>query len=446
MVDETIFKAYDIRGIYPDQLNEGVSFLIGKALADFLGSQGAIVVGEDMRLSSPAIKRALIHGIISQGSDVIDIGMCSTPMSYFADGRFNASGSAMITASHNPGEYSGFKMCREEAIPIGEASGMLDIKNKVINDFFSDPSREGTVEKRDIVNLYRSHVSAFFRPGNKRLKVVVDCANAMGVLEMKVLEDLSEYLELDVLFGELDGSFPNHEADPLKTETLAALQARVVEIGADVGISFDGDADRCGFVDGHGQVVPMDLITALIAQDILSEGQGNVLYDLRSSRAVKEAILEAGGNPIMSRVGHAFIKQQMREFNAVFAGELSGHYYFKENFNAESSSLAVVRVLNLMLKRVQSLSELIAPLQRYFHSGEINSKVRDKDKVMERLLIKYGNDGRVSRLDGVMVEFDDWWFNVRPSNTEPLLRLNIEASEPGLMAAKRDELLKEIRS
>lgn len=445
MLSETIFKAYDIRGIYPDQLDEGVTYLIGRAFADFLGNNATVVVAKDMRLSSPALKKALINGLTAQGVDVIDISMCSTPMSYFANGFFKASGSMMITASHNPGEYNGFKICREQAIPIGEASGMVEIKEKVIAGDFALAERIGTVERRDIIDIYSEHIRSYFRPaGQRKLKVIIDCANAMGILEMKVFEGLADHLEIETIYGELDGSFPNHEANPLKVETMDALRKKIVETNADVGIAFDGDADRCGFVDDQGTVIPMDLITALIAQDMLSEQQGNVLYDLRSSRAVREAIIEAGGNPIMSRVGHAFIKQQMREFNAVFAGELSGHYYFKENYNAESSSMAAIRVFNLMLKTGLSLSSLIKPLHRYFHSGEINSQVKDKDAAMQSLADEY-SDGSISWLDGIMVEYPDWWFNVRPSNTEPLLRLNLEASTQELMEAKRDELLARIR-
>lgn len=446
LTDSTIFKAYDIRGVYPDELDEGMALLIGKALADYLGGNVTVVVGKDMRLSSPSIKKSMVGGLVAQGADVIDIGMCSTPMSYYADGYFNADGSVMITASHNPGHYNGFKICKEQAIPIGEASGMLDIEQKVREDDFTMPMRQGVVERRDIAALYASHVRSFFKKEYRgKLKVVIDCANAMGILEMKAFDGLSEHLEIDVMYGQLDGSFPNHEPNPLKLETLDALRQRVVETGADVGISFDGDADRCGFVDDNGDIVSMDLITALIAQDILSEQTGNVLYDLRSSRAVKEAIEEANGTPIMSRVGHAFIKAQMREYDAVFGGELSGHYYFKENYNAESSSMAAIRVFNLMRKTGLSLSELILPLKRYHHSGEINSEVKDKDAIMRMLAEEY-SDGKVSYLDGVMVEYQDWWFNVRPSNTEPLLRLNLEATTESMMKEKRDELLERIRS
>jgi len=436
-----IFKAYDIRGIYGKDLTDEIAYRIGRAFVQFLGCR-KVVVGRDMRTHSEAIFRALTRGLTEQGADVVDIGLCSTPMSYFADGRLKADGSIMITASHNPAEWNGFKMCREEAIPLSGPTGIQEIEKIVTSGRFDPPaSRPGRVTQHDIVPEYVEHIrrSADIR---RPLRIAVDYANAMGIYEGKVLEGL---VELDPLFDELDGSFPNHEPNPLKHETFRWLQEKVKAGGHDFGIAFDGDADRVGFVDEQGRIIPMDVITALIAQMILKKEKGPILYDLRSSWAVREVIEENGGTPLMSRVGHAFIKQQMREKHAIFAGELSGHYYFRENYYAESSSLAALYVANLVSSSDRPLSELVRPIRRYYASGEINSEVEDAAAVLQRLKEHY-RDGRIIELDGLTVEYADWWFNVRPSNTEPLVRLNLEARTPELMERKRDEVLALIRS
>ena len=437
-----IFKAYDIRGVYPEQLNEEIAEKIGRAFVEFTGAK-KVVIGRDMRPHSEPLFHALAKGITGQGADVIDLGLCSTPMSYHANGKLGADGSIMITASHNTAEWNGFKLCRAQAVPISGSTGIADIEALVENNTWTKVERRGNISQFNIAEEYgkflRSHAKM-----DRKLKVVVDYANAMGSYEIAGVEDLFDIIPL---YKDLDGTFPNHEANPLHTSTLDALRAKVLETGADFGAGFDGDADRCGFVDDKGEIIPMDLFTALIAQDILSEkarGTVTILYDLRSSWAVRECIQENGGRPVMSRVGHAFIKAQMRELGAVFAGELSGHYYFQENYVAESQGLAFLKLANLICKRKCCVSELVAPLRKYFQSGEINSKVADVPGILKKIREKY-SDGHMFELDGISVEYSNWWFNVRASNTEPLLRLIVEAKDRETMEEKRDSLLALIR-
>ena len=438
-----IFKAYDIRGIYPEQLNEATAEKIGRAIVTYLKA-GKVVIGRDMRPHSAPLFQALVRGITEQGSDVIDLGLCSTPMCYHANGKLKADASVMITASHNPAEWNGFKICRANAVPLSGKSGIAEIEELVHGDTWSKAGRTGTVSQFNIASEYGAFLRSHSKV-NKKLKVVVDYANAMGSYEIAGIEDLFEIIPL---YKELDGTFPNHEANPLKQDTLQAIRQKVKETGADFGAAFDGDADRCGFIDDKGNVIQMDLFTALIAQDILSENKTGekipILYDLRSSWSVKECIQENGGLPIQSRVGHAFIKAQMRETGAVFAGELSGHYYFKENFTAESQGLAMIKLANLICSKNRPVSELVAPLRKYFSSGEINSKVADVKAILDQIRAKYA-DGHMFELDGISSEYATWWFNVRASNTEPLLRLIVEAKTQSEMEAKRDELLKLIR-
>ncbi|HBA85540.1 MAG TPA: phosphomannomutase/phosphoglucomutase [Verrucomicrobia bacterium] len=436
-----IFKAYDIRGIYGETLTEDMAYKIGKAFATFLQCK-KVVVGRDMRPHSQPLFEAMAKGLTQLGADVIDIGMCSTPMSYYGNGKLGADASVMITASHNPGEWNGFKICREKAIPISGATGIQDIE-KIVNSgaFAPNAAKAGSVSTYDIVPEYIAHIREF-ADIKRPLKVAVDFANSMGIYEGRVFKGL---FEVDPLFDTLDGTFPNHEANPLKLDTLEPIQEKMRKGRYDFGIAFDGDADRAGFLDEKGNVIPMDMITALIAQAILKKNKGAaIFYDLRSSWAVKEIVDENGGRPMMSRVGHAFIKQQMRDADALFAGELSGHYYFKENFYTESSSLAALFVANLISQSGQPLSEMIRPIQRYFASGEINSEVHDIDRVFKQLREKFAQ-GKAIELDGLSIEFPDWWFNVRASNTEPLVRLNLEAKTKALMEQRRDELLAIIR-
>ena len=436
-----IFKAYDIRGIYPEQLNAEMAERIGRAFVVHTGAK-KVVIGRDMRPHSVPLFEALAKGVMAQGADVIDIGLCSTPMSYHANGKLGADGSIMITASHNPAEWNGFKLCRKGAVPISGATGIADIEALALANQWTDAEKPGTLSTYDIAQEYASFLRSHAKM-DRKLKVVVDYANAMGSYEIAGIEDLFEIIPM---YKELDGTFPNHEANPLHTSTLDALRAKVKETGADFGAGFDGDADRCGFVDDQGEIIPMDMFTALIAQDILSTDKGaTILYDLRSSRAVPECIAEHGGRPVMSRVGHAFIKAQMREENAVFAGELSGHYYFRENFVAESQGLAMIKLANLICKENQKISTMVDPLRKkYVQSGEINSKVADVPAILNAIKEKY-SDGNMFELDGISVEYSNWWFNVRASNTEPLLRLIVEADTKELMEEKRDTLLALIR-
>ena len=435
-----IFKAYDIRGIFPTDINAEIAEAIGRAYVEFTGAR-KVVVGRDMRPHSADLFEGLAKGLTAQGADVIDLGLSSTPQSYFANGTLKADGSIMITASHNPGEWNGFKLCLADAVPISGVTGIMDIQKIVEEKSWKKCDKPGKVTTYDIKGEYAAFLRSFVK-FDRKFKVVVDYANAMGLYEFAGIRELFEVIPL---YDTLDGTFPNHEANPLQTDTLDAICAKVKETGADFGAAFDGDADRCGFIDDEGNIIPMDLFTALIAQDILSNGPATILYDLRSSKAVPECIRALGGTPIQSRVGHAFIKAQMRETGAVFAGELSGHYYFKQNFTAESQGLAVVMLANLLAKSGKKIHELVAPLRKYFSSGEINSKVNgDPRAIMAEIKERY-KDGHVFELDGVSVEFPDWWCNVRASNTEPLLRLIVEADTPESMAARRDELLGIIR-
>ncbi len=435
-----IFKAYDIRGIFPTDINAEIAEAIGRAYVEFTGAR-KVVVGRDMRPHSADLFEGLAKGLTAQGADVIDLGLSSTPQSYFANGTLKTDGSIMITASHNPGEWNGFKLCLANAVPISGVTGIMDIQKIVEEKSWKKCDKPGKVTTYDIKEEYAKFLRSFVK-FDRKFKVVVDYANAMGLYEFAGIRELFEVIPL---YDTLDGTFPNHEANPLQTDTLDAICAKVKETGADFGAAFDGDADRCGFIDDEGNIIPMDLFTALIAQDILSNGPATILYDLRSSKAVPECIRALGGTPIQSRVGHAFIKAQMRETGAVFAGELSGHYYFKQNFTAESQGLAVVMLANLLAKSGKKIHELVAPLRKYFSSGEINSKVSgDPKAIMAEIKERY-KDGHVFELDGVSVEFPDWWCNVRASNTEPLLRLIVEADTPELMAAKKDELLAVIR-
>ncbi len=439
-----IFKAYDIRGIYGEQLTDEVAYKIGRAYITFTGAK-KVVVGRDIRPHSEPLFEALSKGICEQGADVIDIGYASTPMSYYANGSLGADGSIIITASHNPAPWNGFKLCRAKAEPISGTTGIMDIE-KIVEDQSFAPRADlpGSITRHDILPAYREHVAQFAHLKTP-VHIAIDFANGMGIWENKTLEGV-DGLTWDSLFGDPDGAFPNHEANPLNAETLKDLQELVREGDYAFGVAYDGDADRAGFIDEKGAIVPMDLTTALVAQDVLATEKGVIFYDLRSSWVVKETIEAAGGTPMMSRVGHAFIKQQMRANNALFAGELSGHYYFKDNFTAESSAMAIVALANIISKSGKPLSELVAPLKKYYQSGEINSAVDGDPKIiLAKLKDMFSAQGRMFELDGVSVEFDDWWFNVRCSNTEPLVRLNLEAKTEAVMVEKRDQILKIIR-
>ncbi len=443
----SIFKAYDIRGIYGQDLTDELFYKIARAYAKFTGAK-KVVVARDCRKHSDALFAAFAKGLNDAGVDVVDIGVASTPMSYFANGTLNADGSVMITASHNTKEWNGCKLCRANAVPISGATGIKDIEKLVeTNDPGEEAAVKGKIEKVDVLPAYVEHVKKFAHLA-RPLHIACDFANGMGICEGKTFAD--SMITYDGLYEDFDGDFPNHDANPLHVETLKDLQSLIRANPGKYafGVAFDGDADRAGFVDEKGDVIPMDFTTALIAQDMLQNNPGAAcFYDLRSSKVAEEAIANAGGKPMMSRVGHSFIKAQMRENDAIFAGELSGHYYFKANFTAESSSMATYALANIVSKSDKPLSELIKPLRKYSQSGEINSKVAcDPAEVLQR--IKEHFAGKTFELDGVSVDNwadEGWWCNVRMSNTEPLVRLNLEAKSPELMARKRDELLAMIR-
>jgi len=441
-----IFKAYDIRGTVPDQLDAETTYRIGRAAARHLAVD-VIVVGRDARTHSPELRDALVRGLCDEGADVLDLGLVATPMLYFAVEDAGAGAGIMITASHNPGQYNGFKVCRHHAIPVGEASGLKDIEALVDSAGADAPvENPGSVRELDITARYVEHALAV-GVGRPRLKVAIDCGNGMASVGLEPLLARLD-LEVDRLYFEPDGTFPNHEADPLKVENLADVSAAVKRVGADFGVAFDGDADRAVFVDEQGKPVPSDLMTAVLARRQLERSPGGlVLYDLRSSRAVAEEVEAAGGTAEICRVGHSFVKAQMRESGAIFAGELSGHLYFRfsDTLVADDGIAGFVALLDVLADEGKPLSEIVAPLRRYASSGEINSRVPDVVKILSAIESDHASAPYVSKLDGLLVRYPEWWFNLRPSNTEPVLRLNLEADDAARMEQERDRLLGRIQ-
>jgi phosphomannomutase len=438
-----IFKAYDIRGIYPDDLDEEVARRVGSAFAEFTGAP-RIVVGRDCRLSSPALSAAFAEGVTGRGTDVIDIGLATTDMLYFASGRLDLPG-AMFTASHNPPAWNGLKLCRAGAAPVGEDSGLMDVRDLADREPPPPAAAAGRVTKQGMLDEYLDHVVSFVDAEEMSpLTVVADAANGMAGL---VLPAVAERLPMKLigLYLELDGTFPNHPADPIQPENQADLKRAVLEHGADLGLAFDGDADRVFVVDERAEGVSGSLITALVAEAMLErEPGGKVLHNVICSWVVPEVIREHGGEPIRTRVGHSLIKKVMAETGAIFGGEHSGHYYFRDHYRADSGLIAALIVLERLSQAGGTMSELLAPYRRYHASGEINSTVEDQAAAIERVGAAYA-DGRQDGLDGLTVEYEDWWFNVRPSNTEPLLRLNVEARTESLLEEKTRELLALIR-
>jgi len=440
-----IFKAYDIRGIYPTEINEEIVEQIGRAFAKVLDEEdrsesNTVVVSRDMREHSEAISAALIAGLQAAGLDVLDIGMATTPMNYFAVGHLKAAGGVQVTASHNPARYNGLKFSKRGARPVSGDHGIALLKSTVAAGGQVDAPTPGTLTRGEIFDTYGNNFLAFQRrpEGAKTLKVAVDAANGMGSLYEPFLRKMG--IELVPLYFELDGTFPNHEANPLKAENLEDLSALVLESGADLGISFDGDADRAAFIDERGQPIGSDLTTALIGGELLAREPGkHVLFDLRSSRAVAEYIRESGGIPVRERVGHSFIKATLREKEGIFGGELAGHYYFRDAYNADSALLAVIEVINVMWRQGKPLSAIVAPLYRYAKSPEVNFEVEDKAGKIAELDERY-KDGSIDYLDGITVEYPTWWFNVRPSNTEPFLRLVLEAETAEELDTRHREL------
>ena len=439
-----IFKAYDIRGIYGRDLDDGTFYKIARAYVRFAKVK-KVVVARDCRKSSDALFAAFAKGLVDEGVDVIDIGMASTPMSYFANAKLKADGSVMITASHNTKEWNGYKLCKADAVPISGATGIKDIERMVAAMGDEPPTGKGSVTRVDVSADYAAHVRTFAHL-KRPLHLALDFANGMGIAESCAFAGSD--LTYDALFGTYDGDFPNHDANPLHHETLKDLQALIRANPGKYafGVAYDGDADRAGFLDEKGDIIPMDFITALVSKDLLAANPGAAcFYDLRSSKVCEETIAAAGGRPMMSRVGHSFIKAQMRENDAIFAGELSGHYYFKANSTAESSSMATFALANIVSASDKPLSALIAPLRKYFQSGEINTQTKTPPaEVLARIRDAYAGKTRVFELDGVSVdawETEGYWANVRMSNTEPLVRLNLEGKTKEIMEAKRDEFL-----
>jgi phosphomannomutase len=422
---DAIFKAYDIRGVVPDELDPEVARAIGAAFATFAGAP-TVLVARDMRPSGVELAAAFTEGVTSRGVDVIDLGLASTDLLYFASGRLDAPG-AMFTASHNPARYNGIKLCLAGARPVGEDSGLAEIRRMVAEGLPPASRPPGSRTTRDLLADYADHVRSFVdRTVLRPLKVVADTANGMGGLVVPVVFAGLPF-DLEVLYPELDGTFPNHPADPIQPENLKDLQARVLEVGADVGLAFDGDADRVFLVDEQGQPLSGSTTTAILAKAVLAKHPGaKVIHNLICSKAVPEVIRECGGEPIRSRVGHSFIKQVMAETGAVFGGEHSAHYYFRDNYRADSGLIAALLVLEQLSVAGVPLSELRRPFERYAQSGEINTAVPDPAAVIERVAAAYAGAAQ-DRLDGLTVDLGDWWFNLRPSNTEPLLRLNVEA-------------------
>jgi phosphomannomutase len=450
-MDESIFKAYDIRGRYPDALNEDVARKIGRAFVNFLGLSGSrVVVGRDMRLSGEPLEEAFVRGVTEAGADVLDIGLVSTDALYFAVGHLEEPGGAMITASHNPKDYNGFKLCREDAIALSGDEGISQIRDLITSGKLPEPNEDaGSVEAGDITEDYAEHCLSFINTeGLRPLKIVVDAGNGMAG---KMLPPIFEKLPFEYvpMYFELDGSFPNHPPNPIEPQNIEDLQERVVAESADFGVAFDGDADRCFVVTEKGVTISGDILATLVAKNVLEKEPGAaIIYSAVCSKALPELVRSEGGRPIRTKAGHSIIKPEMRKHDAAFGGEHSGHFYFRDNYFADSGIIAMLTVAELVGRQEEPLSELLVPIDPYFRSGEINSEVEDQHEVMKRVEEHYAerDDPEIDHLDGLTVDYGDWWFNLRPSNTEPLLRLNVEASDRETMEKERDELLDLIRS
>jgi phosphomannomutase len=440
---DAIFKAYDVRGVYPDDIDESIARRVGNAFVGFT-SAARVLVGRDARPSSEPLVAAFVEGATRAGADVVDLGLASTDLVYFASGSLDAPG-AMFTASHNPAQYNGIKMCRAGAAPVGEETGLLEIKAAVADGLEERAEEPGRVERRDLLPQFVTHVRSFVDlDALAPLHVVTDTANGVGGLVVPAVFSGLPF-RLDMLFADLDGTFPNHPADPIQVENLADLQRAILAGGADVGLAFDGDADRVFLVDDHAEPLSGSTTTAILARSILARHPGEtVVHNLICSKAVPEVIRESGGVPVRTRVGHSFIKQVMVETGAIFGGEHSAHYYFRDNYRADSGIIAALMVLEQLSLAGVPLSELRKPYERYAASGEVNRRVDDPAAVIDRVaetFAKSNPDAAQDRLDGLTVDLGDWWFNLRPSNTEPLLRLNLEAADRATCDAHTDEVL-----
>jgi phosphomannomutase len=444
-----IFKAYDIRGLHPGEINEAVAREIGRGFATYLKAS-QVGVSRDMRVSSPSLAAAFIEGVRGQGTHVVDYGMLPTDVMYFAVVRDGLEGGAQITASHNPKQYNGIKMVRAEALPLSGDAGIGDIRDMIAADRLPPPAATpGRLTTRDIVDSYVDKVMSFIDPAIiKPFTVVLDAGSGMaGLIAPKLFARIP--CRTTTLCFDIDGTFPNHEANPLIEENRRDITEEVIRQKADIGIAWDGDADRCFFIDGSGDFISGDFITALLAEAfLLKYGPQTIIYDLRASHAVRDTVAKYGGKALMNRVGHAFIKQRMRQEDGIFAGEVTGHYYFRDFYYADNGFIPALLILELMSKKNQSLRDLLQPFrERYFISGEINTKLANQDEVPKKLaaLEARYTDAQIARMDGISIDYSDWHCNVRGSNTEPLLRLNLEARTPQLMEQKRDEVLEVIR-
>ena len=448
MLDPSVFKAYDVRGVYPTELDEEGAYRVARAYAAHFEPR-AVAVGHDMRLSAPAMYGGVVSGVADAGSDVVELGLVGTEMLYHAVSELGLEGGICVTASHNPKEYTGMKIVRRGALPVGGDSGLAEIR-ALAEARFEPSERRGAVRSEDVMPSFVSKVLSFVDVDAIRpLRVVVDAANGMAGVMLPPVVDRLPQLDVVRCYFEPDGSFPNHEPNPLLPENREFIVAKVVEENADLGVAYDGDADRCFFVDDTGAFVPGDFVTALLAEAVLAKSPGEkVIYDVRASWAVPEAIERSGGTPLVNRVGHAFIKQRMRSEDAVFAGEVSAHYYFRDFSQADTGVVPFLVMLELVSRSGTTLSELLRPYREHFFlTGEINTPVADVPLKLQELKERYtAEGGRVSHLDGISIDFDDWHFNVRPSNTEPLLRLNLEALAEDRMVEKRDEVLGVIRA
>ena len=450
-INPNIFKAYDVRGLYPQEVNEEAARLIGRGFVAYLNAK-RIAVSRDMRLSSPSMAAAFIEGARDQGADVVDYGMMGTDMLYFAVARDRHDGGVQITASHNPKEYNGIKMVRQEAFPLSGEAGINDIRDMIAANQLPPPAAaRGSLTHASVVADYVTHVLSFIDTSIiKPFNVVLDAGSGIAGMVAPLLFAHIPTRRLTTLCFEVDGTFPNHEANPLIEENRRDITERVIAEKADIGIAWDGDADRCFFLDGDGEFIAGDFVTALLAEAFLIKHPGSkIVYDVRASYAVKDTAARYGSEALMNRVGHAFFKRRMREDNAIFGGEVTGHYYFRDNFYADNGFIPALLILELMSRKNMTLRELLAPLrEKYFISGEINTRVSDMKKAQEKIdgLSARYQAGKVYTMDGVSAEFPDWHFNVRGSNTEPMLRLNLEATTQAEMERRRDEVLAFIRS
>ncbi len=448
-IDPNVFKAYDVRGLYPEEITEALFHQLGRAFVAYLGP-GRFAVTRDMRLSSPTLSHAFIQGVMEQGGHVTDYGLAGTDQMYFAVAADDLDGGAQITASHNPKQYNGCKLVKRDAFPLSGESGIKEMKEMILGGTLPPAaSTPGSVQRGVLLDRYTNHVMSFIDESTIHpFKVVLDAGSGVAGLVAPGLFDRLPCKTTRLCF-EVDGTFPNHEANPLIEENRRDITAQVIKESADAGIAWDGDADRCFFLDGSGEFIAGDFVTALLAEAFLmKQPAATIIYDVRASYAVKDVVARYGGRALMNRVGHAFIKRRMREEDAIFGGEVTGHYYFRDNFYADNGFIPALLILELMSKKGQSLRDLLKPLrEKYFISGEINTKVSSMEvaaEKIERLAREYAH-GNVYRLDGISAEFDDWHFNVRPSNTEPLLRLNLEGLTPEIMEKRRDEVLGIIR-